>query len=293
MPIGPFAACVEAVEDLKLLGLAATSATVVEIKAAYKRRILEVHPDKGGDADSFRRVRQAYDRALAQAEKLPPPMQPPRGRQCFAAPADGAASNACGSSRSGMSSSSSGGVRSTTPQRSRSPPRVPQATPRVPPAAAPPRAAASAERPAAPPRTAASAERARTSLPASSTGGGAGGNSNASSSSSSSSVLTGGSDKSVSTSSSAVEKEVLTLLRTVPMLKSTSKESKVAELPTERLWLCLAKVTSAQRKKSVESLSGSARRRLRDFLLQRIHEQQQQRKQQQQKELQHHFRNVF
>lgn len=31
-------------------------ATLTEIRAAYKRRALEVHPDKGGTAAAFQRV---------------------------------------------------------------------------------------------------------------------------------------------------------------------------------------------------------------------------------------------
>jgi hypothetical protein len=37
-----------------------TSADVEEIKAAYRRRVKETHPDQGGDEDEFKRVREAY-----------------------------------------------------------------------------------------------------------------------------------------------------------------------------------------------------------------------------------------
>jgi DnaJ-domain-containing protein 1 len=35
-------------------------ATMEEVTRAYRRRIKEVHPDQGGDEESFRRVREAY-----------------------------------------------------------------------------------------------------------------------------------------------------------------------------------------------------------------------------------------
>ena len=37
------------------------TAKAEEIKAAYRRRVRETHPDAGGDAAEFRRVQQAYD----------------------------------------------------------------------------------------------------------------------------------------------------------------------------------------------------------------------------------------
>lgn len=40
------------------------SATVVEIKRAYRIRALETHPDRGGSAEAFRKVQSAYERAL-------------------------------------------------------------------------------------------------------------------------------------------------------------------------------------------------------------------------------------
>lgn len=42
------------------LGLART-ATADEVKQAYRRRASETHPDKGGNADEFRRVQDAYE----------------------------------------------------------------------------------------------------------------------------------------------------------------------------------------------------------------------------------------
>jgi hypothetical protein len=39
------------------------SATLDEVKAAYRRRVKETHPDQGGDEDEFKRVREAYTTA--------------------------------------------------------------------------------------------------------------------------------------------------------------------------------------------------------------------------------------
>lgn len=44
-----------------------------ELKAAYRKKILECHPDQGGDADELRRVLSAYDEALRRLRR-------PRGR---------------------------------------------------------------------------------------------------------------------------------------------------------------------------------------------------------------------
>lgn len=45
------------------------TATLEQIKRAYKRRVLETHPDQGGDPEVFRAVQRAYDKLLAQARK--------------------------------------------------------------------------------------------------------------------------------------------------------------------------------------------------------------------------------
>jgi hypothetical protein len=39
-------------------------ASLQEIRAAYRRRALETHPDQGGDAEAFRAVQAAYERLL-------------------------------------------------------------------------------------------------------------------------------------------------------------------------------------------------------------------------------------
>lgn len=44
----------------EILGVAA-DATEAELKAAYRRRVFETHPDRGGDAKQFRAVQDALD----------------------------------------------------------------------------------------------------------------------------------------------------------------------------------------------------------------------------------------
>ncbi len=38
------------------------------IKTAYRQQALKHHPDRGGDADSFRKIHQAYEELLNWAE---------------------------------------------------------------------------------------------------------------------------------------------------------------------------------------------------------------------------------
>ena len=54
-----------------LLGVG-RDATEVELKAAYRRRALETHPDHGGDDASFRRVVRAYEEAQRRLRKPRP-----------------------------------------------------------------------------------------------------------------------------------------------------------------------------------------------------------------------------
>lgn len=43
-----------------VLGVSAT-ASLVEIKAAFRQRVLAHHPDRGGDAETFIAIKRAYD----------------------------------------------------------------------------------------------------------------------------------------------------------------------------------------------------------------------------------------
>jgi len=43
------------------------SASLDEVKTAYRERVKEVHPDHGGDEDEFKRVREAYTTAKRHA----------------------------------------------------------------------------------------------------------------------------------------------------------------------------------------------------------------------------------
>jgi len=51
-----------------LLGLT-SRASVEEVKSAYRRRALELHPDRGGDAAQFRALHAAYEEALRRLAK--------------------------------------------------------------------------------------------------------------------------------------------------------------------------------------------------------------------------------
>ncbi|MBX3216818.1 MAG: DnaJ domain-containing protein [Labilithrix sp.] len=54
--------------------------TEQELKAAYRKRALETHPDHGGDDAAFRRVIRAYAEAQRRLKK-------PRSRRSRAEPA--------------------------------------------------------------------------------------------------------------------------------------------------------------------------------------------------------------
>jgi hypothetical protein len=51
-----------------LLGVSA-HATEAELKAAYRKKAMEAHPDHGGDAETFRRVVAAYAEARRRIKK--------------------------------------------------------------------------------------------------------------------------------------------------------------------------------------------------------------------------------
>jgi hypothetical protein len=44
------------------------SADADEVRAAYRQRVKDVHPDQGGDSESFRRLREAYTTAREHAD---------------------------------------------------------------------------------------------------------------------------------------------------------------------------------------------------------------------------------
>lgn len=52
------------------LGLG-SSATLTEIKQAYRARALQTHPDRGGSAEEFRAVQSAYESALKRRKHAP------------------------------------------------------------------------------------------------------------------------------------------------------------------------------------------------------------------------------
>merc|ERR1712137_982498 len=47
-----------------------------EVRAAYKKKVLEAHPDKGGSPEEFRAVQQAYEK-LSQTHMAPVVVAPP------------------------------------------------------------------------------------------------------------------------------------------------------------------------------------------------------------------------
>jgi hypothetical protein len=53
-----------------VLGVA-RDASVLEIKRAFRRLALATHPDQGGSAEAFARVKRAYDSLLRRAERAP------------------------------------------------------------------------------------------------------------------------------------------------------------------------------------------------------------------------------
>ena len=53
-----------------VLGLS-SRASVGEVKSAYRKRALSLHPDRGGDAAQFRALHSAYEEALRRLAKKP------------------------------------------------------------------------------------------------------------------------------------------------------------------------------------------------------------------------------
>ncbi|MEF8828128.1 MAG: J domain-containing protein, partial [Haloarcula sp.] len=54
------------VQAFSELGLT-QSASLDDVKSAYRERVKEVHPDHGGNEDEFKRVREAYTTAKQHA----------------------------------------------------------------------------------------------------------------------------------------------------------------------------------------------------------------------------------
>jgi DnaJ-class molecular chaperone len=57
---------------LRLLDLPGVEVTAADVRGAYKRRALELHPDRGGDPRAFAELTAAKDRALTALERPTP-----------------------------------------------------------------------------------------------------------------------------------------------------------------------------------------------------------------------------
>jgi hypothetical protein len=55
---------------LEILGLSAMPRSEKELKRAYRRAALKVHPDSGGSEDSFRELRAAYESVMIMLPNL-------------------------------------------------------------------------------------------------------------------------------------------------------------------------------------------------------------------------------
>lgn len=53
----------------RVLGLGSAAVDRDQIRSAFRRRARETHPDAGGTAAAFRKVRAAFDAAMAALEK--------------------------------------------------------------------------------------------------------------------------------------------------------------------------------------------------------------------------------
>ena len=58
------------VASFATMGLRRDNATPEEVKAAYKTRATQHHPDKGGDPETFQLLQKAYEVALKEANLL-------------------------------------------------------------------------------------------------------------------------------------------------------------------------------------------------------------------------------
>jgi molecular chaperone DnaJ len=68
-----------------ILGVQPT-ATEEEIKKAYRKKAMENHPDKGGDAEEFKKVLDAYEILTGKKQEPRPEQQNPFGRNPFGNP---------------------------------------------------------------------------------------------------------------------------------------------------------------------------------------------------------------
>ena len=70
---------VSASDPFAVLGVAPT-ATLAEVRAARRRLALQLHPDRGGDAERMQEVNRAFDQAvralLGRPERVVPPPSP-------------------------------------------------------------------------------------------------------------------------------------------------------------------------------------------------------------------------
>mmetsp|Transcript_75736 Transcript_75736/g.157861 ORF Transcript_75736/g.157861 Transcript_75736/m.157861 type:complete len:557 (+) Transcript_75736:132-1802(+) len=95
------------------------SASAEDVKAAYRSLVLLHHPDKGGDADTFKRIRVANEQAMAKLAKTPPK---PKAKTRAAAKGKAAATAAAAAAAATASPSSSSTRTAAAESRKRPPP---------------------------------------------------------------------------------------------------------------------------------------------------------------------------